>query len=268
MYVQSLPTQYTMHVVKSPPSKIDRTYGELVGSGKAAFKAALPPTVDWTWTLYEPRDQGNRGTCAAFAACAIRESQECVDSGDKGYLSPEFIYYYRSNKPTNKSMNGREVMDVLTTRGVCTEASCPYRDDEYQSEITITQEREAAQYKGKTPAIIQTEWELKHALVTEGPCWASFPSYSNNWPTFWKPKNQGDKGGGHAVAVVGYNSEGFILRNSHGPEWNGNGHVVWPYADFDAHWEIWTIVDIKGSPKLNPLPGPSTSNSKGCCNMM
>lgn len=62
--------------------------------------------------------------------------------------------------------------------------------------------------------------------------------------------------GGHAMTVVGYNAEGFIVRNSWGAGWNDDGHCVWPYADFGKHWEIWTAIDELGSPAWTEPPRP------------
>ena len=53
------------------------------------------------------------------------------------------------------------------------------------------------------------------------------------------------------MTIVGYNKEGFIVRNSWGSKWNGNGHVIFPYADWGLHWEVWSSIDAE-SPKLPP----------------
>ena len=68
--------------------------------------------------------------------------------------------------------------------------------------------------------------------------------------------------GGHAVSIVGWNEEGFIIRNSWGKMWNGNGHVIYSYEDFEdgMHWEIWTTIDKKGS---EPPPRPTP-----CCQIL
>ena len=38
--------------------------------------------------------------------------------------------------------------------------------------------------------------------------------------------------GGHAFAIVGYNSHGFIIQNSWGPAWGTRGCAVWLYEDW------------------------------------
>ena len=44
------------------------------------------------------------------------------------------------------------------------------------------------------------------------------------------------------MAFVGYNKEGFILRNSWGKNYGENGYALLPYDDFSQIWEIWTIL--------------------------
>jgi C1A family cysteine protease len=57
---------------------------------------------------------------------------------------------------------------------------------------------------------------------------------------FWNDRRM-DFQGGHAVSIVGYNDEGFILRNSWGRTYGDNGYSVIPYEDFNKFMEIWTI---------------------------
>ena len=107
----------------------------------------------------------------------------------------------------------------------------------------------AKKYKIKTYARVDTISGLKTALYQSGPCYIAFPVYDNR-PEFWR-KNDPDaeRQGGHAVCVVGYNKTGFIIRNSWGKNWNGDGHVIYPYDEFGAHWSCYAVVDNLGSPK-------------------
>jgi hypothetical protein len=40
--------------------------------------------------------------------------------------------------------------------------------------------------------------------------------------------------GGHAFAIVGYNSTGFIVQNSWGAKWGTDGFAIWRYVDWEA----------------------------------
>ena len=53
-------------------------------------------------------------------------------------------------------------------------------------------------------------------------------------------KRQGRADSGHAIAVVGYTSEGFIIQNSWGPEWGAGGFALLPYEDWLLHaTDVW-----------------------------
>jgi hypothetical protein len=45
---------------------------------------------------------------------------------------------------------------------------------------------------------------------------------------------------GHAVAIVGYTREGFIIQNSWGPDWGKDGFALLPYEDYMLHaTDVW-----------------------------
>ena len=89
-------------------------------------------------------------------------------------------------------------------------------------------------------AVIGSEIALKQALILNGPCVGALPVYDSRVTEFWD-SSYGDYQGGHAVSVVGYNEDGFIIRNSWGRTYGDNGYSVIPYDDFNKFMEIWTI---------------------------
>jgi len=221
-------------------------------------EGAYPSTLDLRSNMPPIRSQGSRPTCAAFSATAIKEWQEKTDSGFSGYMSPEFIYFHRSNKP-DEGMYSRNVMDILLKKGCCQEISLTYATKE-PTEIPPEVLTSAANYKIKEYARIETTEGLKTALYQNGPCYISFPMYDGN-PEFWRKKSEDSKSrGGHAVVVVGYNDKGFILRNSWGTYFGDRGYVLYPYEDWGSHWDIWSSIDSRGSPK--PYEPPP---EKKCC---
>ncbi len=48
--------------------------------------------------------------------------------------------------------------------------------------------------------------------------------------------------GYHAISIVGYNKEGFIIRNSWGKTYGNGGYGIIKYDDMDKMLEMWTIL--------------------------
>lgn len=233
--------EFVNETVKSPDDERDWV-AESIYPEKDELK--LPKTLDLRPNMTTPRNQGSRGTCAAFTAAAMKEWQERKDVGYEKYLSPEFIYFHRKTKP-NAGMYGRNVMEILKNYGCPIEFELPYQKSDVQ-EISKEVYEKALNFKIKSYASVKTIDGLKTALYKNGPCYISFPTYKNR-PEFWRAEPGESRRGGHAVLVVGYNKTGFIIRNSWGENWNGDGHVIYPYSEWGVHWEVWTTIDEKSS---------------------
>ena len=80
---------------------------------------------------------------------------------------------------------------------------------------------------------------LKCALIMNGPCIGGLPVYNSSELEFWKGNNFE---GGHAIAIVGYDKEGFIIRNSWGNYYGYEGYSHIDYKDFNKFYEIWTPI--------------------------
>ena len=53
-------------------------------------------------------------------------------------------------------------------------------------------------------------------------------------------KRRGRADGGHAVAIIGYTHEGFVIQNSWGEEWGNKGFALLPYDDYMMHAvDVW-----------------------------
>lgn len=251
--------------LRSPRDPDDFIYEHLAqGPPPGYYYSEFPEEYDLRKHAQESRDQGARGTCAAFTAAAIKEIQENIDCGLNEFMSPEFIYYHRDNKPAS-GMYGRNVFQILQRVGSVPESCFPYRDAESAEKPPEELYQLAARFKIANFAQVTTEEGLKRALLECGPCYLQLPLYSKR-PHFWKQIGNEVCRGGHAVAVVGFTKEGFILKNSWGPNWNGDGHVIFPYEDWAHRWECWVAIDEKTgklseSMKLGSFSAPCLTNA-------
>ena len=208
-------------------------------------KTILKPVLDLRNTLEPIRNQGSQGTCAAQTAACMKEWQESKDYNFKGYMSPQFIYNNRENQNT-EGMFGRDVMRILSKIGSVKESVYEYGKIETVEDIDETYYNKAKVHKIKNYARIYDIENLKKALKINGPCYIAFPVYNANSMRMWfKESESSEMQGGHAMTVVGYNEEGFIIRNTWGINWGDKGYCIYPYSDWGSHWEIWTTIDEK-----------------------
>jgi hypothetical protein len=218
------------------------------------YKVILPEVVDYRDKMQPIRDQGNQGSCAAMSGAAMKEYQEKMDIGLNEYMSPQFIYNNREDL-AEEGMYMRDLMKVLKEKGDCTEKHFPYGD---LRKPEVDDYIEASKYRTLNYASINTIEELKTALYINGPCIIAIPVY-NYTKRLWYQNPGEELLGGHALCVVGYNTEGFIIRNSWGKDWGDNGYCAMSYADFGMQWEVWTCIDEKS---INP--DPPQPEKKGC----
>ena len=205
---------------------------------------SVPETLDFRPDLEDIRSQGRQGSCVAQSVACMKEWQEKIEVKLSGHMSPQFVYNNRENKDT-EGMYCRDAMKILLNIGICREYTYRYGIIEAKDKIRNEAFDEALKYKIKSYAQVNTINGLKMALYKNGPCIVAFPCYSQDG-NFWIDIGNGSLGG-HCVAIVGYNHEGFILRNSWGAYWNGDGYTIYPYGDFGSHWDIWTSVDENSS---------------------
>jgi hypothetical protein len=211
---------------------------------EAIFPAdiSLPEVFDPRKEMLPVRTQGLYGTCVGEASACMKEYQEKNNIGFKDYFSPQFIYNLREN-PAIEGMNPRNAMKIMKNIGIVAEEDYPYGNTKAIPQDLIAK---ASNYKINSYAFVNTIQTLKTAIYKNGPCMFTVPVY-NFENTMWRPKSIKILLGYHAFAAVGWNKDGFILRNSYGSEWGDNGYIIFPYSDWGLHSEIWTIIDDNSS---------------------
>jgi C1A family cysteine protease len=251
---------YICNLKKSPKDNRDFIFA-------SKSKNDLPEIVDYRLELQPIRNQGKQGTCYAQSTACMKEWQEKKDNNFNEYMSPQFFYNNRSNKyddnPNNDDgMYGRDVMKLIKNIGICPESSYIYGRVEPKKDIPQYIYDEAKKYIIKSYAKVETLENLKQSLVKNGPCLVAFPVY-NYGNQFWRKTTKQHKGG-HAVTIVGYNKDGFIIRNSWGTKWGDEGYSIYRYEDWGSHWEIWTTIDLD----LNDIYIPKRKNKCKVCEIL
>ena len=222
----------------------------------------LPKSLDWTMRMSPVRDQGDEGTCVAFASVVgMKEYQDKKEYRKLIELSPRFVYSLckkYDGSPDEEGTYPRMAMKVLLNYGVCPESFWPYlphqKDQPKKDAAKI-----AKKYRIRAYARLHAFLEMKRSLVVNGPFLAGVKVFSS-W--FKKrvqkdglipmPKSNEEFMGGHAVCIVGYDdAKGtFKFKNSWGLKWADKGYAYLPYEYLKKYCrDAWSGTDLIENPK-------------------
>ena len=176
-----------------------------------SFQSQLPPVLN----------QGNTNMCVTYALGThidwnidMSKMTKCKDNN----VDRKSIYSARTESGDN-GMTFKEALNYVKTKGVKTDVGVQ-KINHYAKVGNIEL--------------------LKQALIANGPCLGGLMCY-NDYTEFWK--GYGKPIGGHAICIVGFNKDGFIIRNSLGTSYGKNGYALMKYTDFNSFFELWTIID-------------------------
>jgi len=246
-------TKYKLNIKPSPFDARNWRYESFVTD------FTYPPTLDYRSIMFDVRDQGYQGSCAAMSGAAMKDYQEIKDVGISEYMSPQFIYNNREDL-NQEGMYMLDLMKILKNKGTCVEHLHPYGNMNIPSADAYAN---ALNYVVSGYAEVSTIDTLKQALFDNGPCVIAVPVYNYTLRMWYK--RPGDYLlGGHAMTIVGYNDDGFIIRNSWGDDWGDEGYTIFPYYDWGCQWEVWSTVDAESDPNPpDPDPDPDPE-PQGC----
>ena len=160
-------------------------------------------------------NQGQNPWCAAYTAKQILEYQYRISNVDK-VIDVKDLYDKKHNQ--GEGMIPRDVFDILLHEGV----KCA---DGKEARI---------QYYMRINSLIM----LQTAIISNGPAFLALPVKSMVSQSFW---NGNSDFGGHAITVIGWNRESFILKNTWGNDWGDGGYCYLDFTDFDKVFEAWTL---------------------------
>ena len=200
--------------------------------------SGLPSSIDWRnkGVVNAVRDQGQCGSCWAFATTANAESVWAISTGKLLDLSEEFLVDCASGVGYfNLGCNGGQpdsAFKYMINNGQCTEASYPYKAGVTKtagtcqkctsagvsfsscSDVTPKDQVALAAAVSKQPVVIAIEADTRY-----------FQSYSGGILDSTACGTSLD----HAVEIIGYGSQNgvdyWIVRNSWGSSWGESGYV-------------------------------------------
>lgn len=184
---------------------------------------SLPLPTKYSYRQYLPKilDQGSRPICVPCSVSTYLNWKVNLANGSKSNNGINYEEIYASKEVEAEGMTFKEAFTYLRHHGVSSK----------KGNLMI-----------KEYAMVRNILQLKYALLMNGPCFGALPVYSDR-PDFWN-KYQGDRlQGYHAIAIVGYDKEGFVIRNSWGTSFGDKGYTKIPYEEFGKLMEVWTVID-------------------------
>lgn len=229
---------------------------------------------DWTTPV---KNQGNCGSCWAFAALGVFESviklaEDCVE------LNPDLSeQYVLSCLPESGSCRGGsayeafELIKSTSAQGNYNNGVIPTSCFEYEADHKVPCTDKCGNWEDLLVPLLNFEsWDsdgskadrekIKTQVMEEGPVvthmratdtfssWGLFNHNPNSY--FWSPRPV--YGLNHVVVIVGWkdsilipNGGYWICKNSWGPEWGYNGffNIVYRSLNIDNHWIITADYD-------------------------
>lgn len=223
--------------------------------------AALPPSVNLLPQMRPVRDQAERGTCVAHAACAVAEHYWRGHGQENLDLSRQFLYWdckAHDGDPNGEGTWVGVAMAQLVADGCCDEDTWPYvptpiPGNEGQGPAPAAALAQAGQYK--VPSFQQISStsvaDIKAALAGERCVAFSIPVF-NSWYRNDEVTRTGEiinpipnepDVGGHAMCFVGY-------KDVAGETSQGGGHF-YVRNSWDGQWGTQSVL---GTPGYGTIP--------------
>jgi len=278
------------------PSDPDPKYK--LDTSKFGTGMPLAASVDLSGDLPPIGNQGAHNSCVGWATGYYYktwwEKQEHPSwdlTNDMYYFSPAFIYN-QINEGKDEGSRFSDAMTLLQNTGDCDYKQFPYIND-YLKQPNTTEVEAAKQYRipddwgfffneqtwgpyytrADVITDLKTHLDGGTPLVMGIPIYLDFPDYGvNPNADYYVYDGSAANAGGHAVFIAGYDDNanpggatpntrgGFLMVNSWGSGWNGDGDVYLSY-DFVQDYvpDAWSMGDRDSIPAISGIDPSSAA---------
>lgn len=200
------------------PSRIDGTERIF---GVSMESIASPKQYSYVKYLPDVLNQGENPICVPCSISSYLNWKENLKDGSHKDNKINYFEIYNTKTTEGDGMTFKEAFSYLKHHGVSSKSGI---------------------MRIRGYALIRSLASLRTALLMNGPCFGALPvyNYSNQ---FWKRKNGDMLLGYHAISIVGYEKDGFIIRNSWGSSFANNGYTKISFEDANDFIEIWTVLE-------------------------
>jgi C1A family cysteine protease len=258
-------TKRVLNVVPSRDQERDWRFADAAAASLVATAATVPKSKDLRETWWKVGDQGTTGSCVGWATADALLRWHFVKGGrikQTDTMSKRFIWMASketdqfSSQPTtfieDAGTSLKAALDVARKFGSVRETTLPFGGGLYpgrpETFYALAAQLKISSYFNLSFDRGGTFDSWRRWLATNGPIltrldidrtWDDASTTGGNMDAY-QPKT---KRGGHAVAIVGYTPDRFIVRNSWGTNWadNGFGYASLAYTK-DAFTEAYGIA--------------------------
>ena len=191
------------------------------------------------------KDQGAVSSCVAHSLSSALEKNNKI-------FSTGWIYGYRpSDYYQGEGMYVREALKTIQKVGAVEQPDFPYNIEMMEAKHIVDKNLLALKLKAQNCKIeayarLNTEIEIKNFLFTTNTPVIFAVKVGTNYLDVDKnniviiPKNLNENYvGNHAMILVGWTKDGFIMQNSWGEEYGNHGRAILPYDyPIDEAWGI------------------------------
>jgi hypothetical protein len=243
--------QRILNCLPSPKTEEDWTFENALMAGTVVPAAAIPASKDLRAAWWAVADQGSTGSCVGWATADSVVRWHLVEAGRLGRaerLSPRYVWMASketdefATRPTtfieSDGTSLKAALDVSRKFGVVKDAVLPFKLGQlYQGAANtfyaIASSLKIASYYNLGRDV--QKWRVW--IANQGPIltrlgvdatWDDASETDGNLDVY----QPGTVRGGHAVALVGYTADRFVVRNSWGKSWGdrGFGYASLAYA--------------------------------------
>jgi hypothetical protein len=219
---------------------------------------SLPASLDWrnrngiNWTP-PIMNQGNCGSCVAFASMATFESQMMISSG-LPWLHPTYsaqALFFCGGGSCDTGWFPEYGAGALKAHGAPDESCMPYTAGSTGADVSCA--ARCADSDSRTVKIrdlkkITGGVEAVKAALQHGPVTAPMTAYAD-FDTYGSgiyKHLSGNRVGGHAVSIIGYDNakQAWLVQNSWGTEWGENGYAWISWADTSGVATVVWSLDV------------------------
>lgn len=216
-------------------------------------------------------EQQQEGACTGFGLAAAINLLN-MRRGSRVRVSPRMLYEMAKlhDEWPGEGYAGSSCRGAIKgwyNMGVCSETKWPYEAGK-PGALTVARAKQARDNTVGAYYRIQPQIADFHAALNEaGVIFCSAKTHSGwmrpDHKTGTIPLMKQEEGG-HAFALVGYNSKGFWLQNSWGSDWGKAGLGLWQYEDWlDNLMDAWVFALALPTPQIWHLPKTSERNRSG-----